>query len=68
MSNIERYFYLIVFAMYVRDVGAKGFPQTFQQFMDANSQLRLVVLVPKTKINDELYIFTLNVYDFGFDH
>ena len=38
MSNIERYFYLIVFAMYVREVGVKGFPQTFQAFMDANSK------------------------------
>jgi len=43
MSNIERYFYLIVFAMYVRDVGNKGFNQSFQQFMDANSQLRTMI-------------------------
>jgi len=31
MNNIERYFYMIVFAMYVREVGPKDFPQTFQQ-------------------------------------
>merc|ERR1719308_207039 len=30
MNNIERYFYLIVFAMYIREVGPKGFPQTFK--------------------------------------
>ena len=31
MNNIERYFYMIVFAMYVREVGPKGFPQSFRQ-------------------------------------
>ena len=40
MNNIERYFYLIVFAIYVREVGPKGFPQTFRQFMEANASLR----------------------------
>eukprot|EP00088_Acartia_fossae_P032228 TRINITY_DN3301_c0_g1_i1.p1 TRINITY_DN3301_c0_g1~~TRINITY_DN3301_c0_g1_i1.p1 ORF type:complete len:205 (+),score=84.52 TRINITY_DN3301_c0_g1_i1:2-616(+) len=43
INFIERYFYLIVFAMYVRDIGPKGFPQTFQQFMEANSQLRTMI-------------------------
>jgi len=43
MSNIERYFYLIVFAMYVREVGPKGFPQSFQQFMEANANLRTMI-------------------------
>merc|ERR1712193_309748 len=43
MSNIERYFYLIVFAMYVREVGPKGFPQSCQQFMEANANLRTMI-------------------------
>merc|ERR1712042_37203 len=43
MNNIERYFYLIVFAMYIREVGPKGFPQTFKQFMDENSGLRTMI-------------------------
>merc|ERR1711970_1529822 len=43
MSNIERYFYLIVFAMYIREVGPKGFPQSFQQFMEANANLRTMI-------------------------
>ena len=37
MNNIERYFYLIVFAMYIRELGPKGFPQTFKQYMDDHS-------------------------------
>lgn len=40
MNNIERYFYLIVFAMYVRDVGGKGYPQTFKEYLDAHGNLR----------------------------
>lgn len=53
MSNIERYFYLIVFAMYVRDVGNKGFNQSFQQFMDANSQLRTMIAEGRGKLEWE---------------
>jgi predicted protein tyrosine phosphatase len=53
MSNIERYFYLIVFAMYVREVGVKGFPQTFQQFMDANTQLRTMIAEGRGKLEWE---------------
>ena len=30
MNNIERYFYLIVFAMYVREVGPQDFPKVGQ--------------------------------------
>ena len=41
MNNIERYFYLIVFAMYIRELGPKGFPQTFKQYMDDHSGNRL---------------------------
>ena len=40
MNNIERYFYLIVFAMYVRETGPKLFPQTFKEWMDGHEDLR----------------------------
>jgi len=53
MNNIERYFYLIVFAMYVREVGPKGFPQTFKQFMDANSSLRDMIAEGRGKLEWE---------------
>jgi len=53
MNNIERYFYLIVFAMYVREVGPKGFPQTFKQFMDANSNLRDMIAEGRGKLEWE---------------
>ncbi|XP_023325851.1 paladin isoform X4 [Eurytemora carolleeae] len=53
MNNIERYFYLIVFAMYVREVGPKGFPQTFTQFMDANSNLRTMIAEGRGKLEWE---------------
>merc|ERR1719481_882450 len=53
MNNIERYFYLIVFAMYVREVGPKGFPQTFRQFMDANAQLRTMIEEGRGKLEWE---------------
>merc|ERR1712170_286234 len=43
MSNIERYFYLIVFAMFIREVGPKGFPQSFLQYMDAHPDLRTMI-------------------------
>jgi hypothetical protein len=53
MSNIERYFYMIVFAMYVREVGPKGFPQSFRQFMDANSGLRTMIEEGRGKLEWE---------------
>merc|ERR1712133_345737 len=53
MNNIERYFYLIVFAMYIREVGPKGFPQTFQQFMDENSGLRTMIEEGRGKLEWE---------------
>merc|ERR1712121_353302 len=53
MNNIERYFYLIVFAMYVREVGPKGFPQTFRQFMEANAQLRTMIEEGRGKLEWE---------------
>ena len=43
MANIERYFYMIVFAMYIREVGPKGFPLTFKQYMDEHSGLRTMI-------------------------
>ncbi len=40
MNNIERYFYLIVFAMYIREVGPNDFKQTFKEWMDGHEELR----------------------------
>ena len=53
MNNIERYFYLIVFAMYIREVGPKGFPQTFQQYMDEHSALRTMIEEGRGKLEWE---------------
>merc|ERR1712098_619145 len=39
MNNIERYFYLIVFAMYIREVGPKDYNQTFKKLMDLKTML-----------------------------
>merc|ERR1719476_645397 len=53
MNNIERYFYLIVFAMYIRELGPKGFPQTFKQFMDDHSGLRTMIEEGRGKLEWE---------------
>merc|ERR1719461_744031 len=53
MNNIERYFYLIVFAMYIREVGPKGFPQNFKEYMDANSGLRTMIEEGRGKLEWE---------------
>merc|ERR1712106_144309 len=53
MNNIERYFYLIVFAMYIRELGPKGFPQTFVQYMDENSGLRTMIEEGRGKLEWE---------------
>merc|ERR1712123_524035 len=53
MNNIERYFYLIVFAMYIRELGPKGFPQTFVQYMDENSGLRTTIEEGRGKLEWE---------------
>lgn len=53
MNNIERYFYLIVFAMYVRDVGPKEFPQTFKQWMDEREHLRVMIEEGRGKLEWE---------------
>merc|ERR1719320_192169 len=55
MNNIERYFYLIVFAMYIREVGPKGFPQTFKQFMDENSGLRTMIEEGRGKLAWDMF-------------
>merc|ERR1711881_156262 len=53
MNNIERYFYLIVFAMFIRELGPKGFPQTFKQFMDDHSGLRTMIEEGRGKLEGE---------------
>ncbi len=53
MNNIERYFYMIVFAMYVREVGPKGFPQSFRQGSSRN--LRENVGFCKFLLNNFMY-------------
>jgi hypothetical protein len=53
MNNIERYFYLIVFAMYIRELGPKGFPLTFKQFMDEHSGLRTMIEEGRGKLEWE---------------
>jgi len=53
MNNIERYFYLIVFAMYIRELGPKGFPQTFKEYMEANSGLRTMIAEGRGKLEWE---------------
>merc|ERR1712029_1183950 len=53
MNNIERYFYLIVFATYIREVGPKGFNQTFKQWMDEHAFLRDMIAEGRSKIEWE---------------
>merc|ERR1711973_457997 len=53
MSNIERYFYLIVFAMYVREVGPAGFPKTFKEWMDDHAALREMIAEGRGKLEWE---------------
>jgi len=53
MNNIERYFYLIVFAMYVREAGPKEFPQTFKEWMDEHSSLRDMIAEGRGKLEWE---------------
>jgi len=53
MNNIERYFYLIVFAMYIRSEGPKGFPVTFKAYMEANSNLRTMIAEGRGKLEWE---------------
>jgi len=53
MNNIERYFYLIVFAMYVREAGPKEFPQTFKEWMDQHAALRDMIAEGRGKLEWE---------------
>ena len=53
MNNIERYFYLIVFAMYVREVGPQDYNKTFKQWMDDNGHLREMIAEGRSKLEWE---------------
>jgi len=53
MNNIERYFYLIVFAMYIREVGPKDYNQTFKQWMDEHASLRDMIAEGRSKLEWE---------------
>merc|ERR1719210_806925 len=53
MNNIERYFYLIVFAMYVREVGPKEYNMTFKQYMDEHAELRTMIEEGRSKLEWE---------------
>jgi len=53
INNIERYATLIVFGIYVRMHGPKGFPITFRQFMDENADLRPMIAEGKSKLEWE---------------
>ncbi len=48
-----RYFYLIIFAMYIREVGPKDFPQTFKQWMDEHANLRDMIAEGRSKLEWE---------------
>ena len=47
------YFYLIVFAMYVREAGPKEFPQTFKEWMDQHASLRDMIAEGRGKLEWE---------------
>merc|ERR1712193_431177 len=53
MNNIERYFGLIVFAMYIREVGPAGFPKTFKEWMDEHASLRDMIAEGRGKLEWE---------------
>jgi hypothetical protein len=48
-----RYFYLIVFAMYIREVGPKDFPQTFKQWMESKIDLEAMIAEGRGKLEWE---------------
>ena len=48
-----RYFYMIVFAMYIREVGPAGFPKTFKEWMDEHPQLRDMIAEGRGKLEWE---------------
>ena len=53
MNNIERYFGLIVFAMYVREVGPQEYNKTFKQWMDEHAELRDMIAEGRSKLEWE---------------
>merc|ERR1711976_767705 len=53
MANIERYFYLIVFAMYIREVGPKDYNQTFKAWVDEHANLRDMIAEGRSKLEWE---------------
>ena len=48
-----RYFYLIVFAMYIREVGPKDYNITFKQYMDEHAELRDMIAEGRSKLEWE---------------
>ena len=48
-----RYFYLIVFAMYIREVGPKDYCITFKQYMDEHAELRDMIAEGRSKLEWE---------------
>jgi hypothetical protein len=50
---ISRYFYLIVFAMYIREVGPKEFPVTFKQWMEDKGDLVAMIAEGRSKLEWE---------------
>lgn len=48
-----RYFYLIVFAMYVREIGPQGFPKTFKEWMDEHASLKDMIAEGRGKLEWE---------------
>ncbi|QQP32372.1 Uncharacterized protein FKW44_024166, partial [Caligus rogercresseyi] len=43
MNNIQRYFYLIVFALYIREVGPQQYPITFKDWMAKHEDLSVMI-------------------------
>merc|ERR1711879_381463 len=62
MNNIERYFYLIVFAMYIREVGPNDYNQTFKQWMDEHAALRDMIAEGRSKLEWERKIPEKNLW------
>jgi len=62
MDQIERYFMLIVFALYCKEVGTKGFTQTFKKWLDSQNYRDMIATgkstlewerkIPEEKIED----------------
>ena len=48
-----RYFYLIIFAMYIREIGPKEFPMTFKQWMEAKGDLVNMIAEGRGKLEWE---------------